>query len=98
MWFVALGVLALALKLSGFTAVADWPWWAVLSPFGAAAAWWTIADLLGITQRDALRRLDEKVKRRRQFHLDAMGMSTKSGSQSKAPRDSGFDVRDRHNR
>ena len=88
MWFVALGVLAVVLKLFGFTAVAEWSWWAVLSPFAAAALWWTIADILGFTRRDALRRQEKKVHARRQEQLESLGLSTKSGLDSKAPRDS----------
>jgi small Trp-rich protein len=84
MWFVALGVVAVVLKLAELTAVASWSWWAVLSPFGAAALWWTLADLLGYTRRDVMRRDELKVQRRRQKHLDALGMtSTDPSSRSR---------------
>ena len=89
MWFVALGVLAVVLKLAGWTVVATWSWWAVLLPFGAAALWWTIADMLGITRREAMRRDERKVQRRRQRNLDALGMTTTQfGPDTRSPRDS----------
>ena len=94
MWLFALGVLAVVIKLSGFTAVAGWSWWVVLSPFAAAALWWTLADALGITQRAAIRRHDEKVKRRRQEHLDALGMN--AGRDSRSGRDSRHGRPSRH--
>jgi len=85
MWLVALGVLALVLKLVGWTVVASWSWWLVLSPFAAAALWWTIADLTGLTRRDALQRHEARVQRRRRMQQDALGMTT--GPDSKSPRE-----------
>jgi small Trp-rich protein len=87
MWLVAVGVLAAGLKLGGWTIVAGWSWWIVLSPFALAAIWWTIADVLGFTKAESVRRFEERVKRRRQQHLDALGLSTNSRPGSKSRRD-----------
>ena len=40
MWLVAVGVLAVVLKLAGIGFVAGLAWWWVLAPFAAAALWW----------------------------------------------------------
>ena len=89
MWLLALGVVAVALKLLGLGVVAGWSWWVVLSPFAAAALWWTVADMLGITQRVSMRRHEAKMRRRRQGHLDSQGLTTSFGSDTKAK----FDAR-----
>jgi len=89
MWLVIVGVLLLVLKLATGLAAA-WPWWLVLAPFAAAAIWWQIADGTGITQRAAAERQAERVKRRREERLDALGLrSGKSGfGASRSGRDS----------
>lgn len=74
MWLVVVGVVVLVLKLAGLLGVAAWPWWVVLAPFGAAALWWHVADSTGWTQRAAMRRQDERVRRRRDERLDALGL------------------------
>jgi small Trp-rich protein len=98
MWFVAIGALAVVLKLAGITAVAGWSWWTVLSPFAAAALWWTVADTFGITQRNAVLRHEEKVRRRRRKHLESLGMTTTFGPDSRSPRDSRRDRPDSRSR
>ncbi|MEK8049080.1 TIGR04438 family Trp-rich protein [Ideonella sp. DXS22W] len=74
MFFVLLGLLLLALKLFALGPVALWPWWAVLLPFGLAALWWAIADQTGITQRRAMRREEERVRRRREAQAEHLGL------------------------
>jgi small Trp-rich protein len=76
MWFVALGCLLGLAKLAEFGPVAAWSWWVVLSPFAVAAAWWTIADSTGLTQRRAMDRAAEKTAERRERHLKDMGLDT----------------------
>lgn len=88
MGFFVLGLLAVVLKIFGWTLVAGWSWWIVLSPFAAAAAWWTFADLSGWTRQEAQRRYKERIERRRRQHLESMGMSAKGGSDHKSGRDS----------
>ena len=60
MWFVVLGVLLIALKLAEFGPVALWAWWWVLSPFAAAALWWSFADSSGWTKRREMDKLEDK--------------------------------------
>jgi small Trp-rich protein len=79
MYLVLVGVLLLVLKLVGVSPVWGWSWWIVLSPFGAAALWWIIADQTGITQRDAMRRDEERAKRRREVHAENLGLKPRPG-------------------
>ncbi|MDT7836759.1 TIGR04438 family Trp-rich protein [Aquabacterium sp. OR-4] len=78
MYLVLLGVLLLALKLLGVGPVWGWPWWAVLAPFGGAALWWAIADQTGITQRNAMRREEERTRRRRDAQAEHLGLKRPS--------------------
>ena len=66
MWFLGLGLLALALKYFEIGMVATWSWWIVLSPFAMAVAWWAWADSSGYTKRKVV----EKENQRRQDRID----------------------------
>jgi len=79
MWFLGLGLLALALKYFEIGMVATWSWWIVLSPFAMAVAWWAWADSSGYTKRKVV----ERENRRRQERIDRqknnMGIKTGNG-------------------
>lgn len=79
MWFLGLGLLALALKYFEIGMVASWSWWIVLSPFAMAVAWWAWADASGYTKRKVI----ERENRRKQERIDRnkadMGMRTSNG-------------------
>jgi len=77
MYFVALGVLLLALKLLDSGPVALWPWWVVLAPFAFAAAWWAWADANGYTKRRAMERMEAKKAERRRRNMEALGTGPK---------------------
>lgn len=66
MWFLALGLLGLALKFFEIGVVASWDWWVVLTPFGLAVVWWAYADWSGYTKR----RVIEKEEARKQTRID----------------------------
>ena len=78
MWLVAIGVIMLVMQTMGWGPLAEWTWsthwWALLLPFGLAAAWWTWSDLSGRTQRQSMAKMDAKKADRRQKALDAMGL------------------------
>lgn len=74
MWFVVLGVLLIAMKLADIGFVTDWSWWAVLSPFAAAAVWWAYADSSGLTKKREMDKLENKKLNRRRRNLEAMGI------------------------
>ena len=79
MWFLGLGLLALALKYFEIGMVATWSWWIVLSPFAMAVAWWAWADSSGYTKR----KIVERETRRKQERIDRqknnMGIKTTNG-------------------
>ncbi len=77
MYLVVLGVLFLAMKVAAFGPVADWPYWAVLLPFGGAVVWWTYADKSGWTQRQAMDKMEARKDARRRKNLDALGLGDK---------------------
>lgn len=74
MYLVIFGLLLLLLKVAQLGPVADWPWWVVLMPLGAAVAWWAWADSTGWTQRRQMERMDERKAERRRKHLENLGM------------------------
>ncbi|MCH7342317.1 TIGR04438 family Trp-rich protein [Pelomonas sp. CA6] len=78
MWFVVIGVLMILLKVGEIGPVAQWSWWLVLAPFPLATIWWAFADKFGYTQREAMRRMDQKKDARRQKALEALGQGDKS--------------------
>lgn len=77
MYLVVLGVCLLVMKFAGLGTVADWPWWGVLAPFGAAALWWWYADSSGLTKRREMEKMDARKEERRRKHLDALGLDPK---------------------
>ncbi len=76
MAFVLLGLALLAMKFFELGPVAAWPWWTVLAPFGLAVAWWAFADAAGLTQKRAMRRMEERKEARRAKAIEEMGLGT----------------------
>ena len=74
MVFVVLGVLLIAMKLADIGFVSAWTWWAVLSPFAAAAVWWAYADSSGLTKKREMDKLENKKLERRRKNMEAMGI------------------------
>jgi len=74
MAFLILGILLLAMKMAEVGPGADWPWWAVLTPFAVAVAWWAFADATGLTQRRAMDKMERIKAERRNRNLQALGM------------------------
>jgi small Trp-rich protein len=77
MWFVAIGVLLVLLKLVGVAPIGEWAWWWILAPFAAAALWWAWADSSGLTQKKAMKRMEERKEARREKALEGLGQSQK---------------------
>jgi small Trp-rich protein len=74
MWFIVIGVLLIALKLADIGPVAGWPWWVVLTPFGAALLWWAFADSTGLTKKREMDKLEDKKVERRRKAMEALGI------------------------
>jgi small Trp-rich protein len=77
MGFLIVGVLLLAMKLTDFGPAAQWSWLWILLPFGLAVAWWTFADVSGLTKRREMRKMDERKAERRQRSLEQLGLGTR---------------------
>jgi small Trp-rich protein len=88
MAFLILGLVLVAMKWAEFGPVGQWSWWAVLVPFGLATLWWAFADSIGLTQRRAMRKMEETKAERRTRNLVALGLGP--GRDVKARRDSRF--------
>jgi len=78
MIFVAVGVVLLLLKLLEIDPVAGWSWLWILSPFIAAVVWWLYADSTGLTQKRAIRRMEERKIARRERDMEALGLNVHS--------------------
>lgn len=74
MAFLLIGLLLLGLKMAAFGPVAELGWFWVLLPFGLAVAWWAFADSSGLTQKRAMRRMDERKEERRQKQVESLGL------------------------
>ena len=73
MYFVLLGVLLVALKVTEFGPVGQWSWWVVLIPFACAAAWWSWADASGYSKRRAMEAMQDRKDERRRRNMEALG-------------------------
>ncbi len=73
MYFLGLGLTLLAMKALAWGAVATWPWWSVLVPFGMAVLWWAWADGSGYTRRCIARRERRRQQARIERHLAQQG-------------------------
>ena len=76
MYLLVLGIALLALKYLEFGPVAQWSWWAVLSPFALAVVWWTWADWSGFTKKKAIKRENDRKQARIDKSKEALGMKT----------------------
>ena len=77
MYLLLVGIVLLAMKYLEIGAVATWPWWVVLAPFGLASLWWWWADATGYTKRKAMEKMDKRKQDRINKQRDAMGMGPK---------------------
>ena len=91
--FVAVGAVLLLLKMMEIDPVAGWSWWWILSPFGAAVAWWIYADSTGLTQRRAMRRMEERKVARRERDMEALGLNVKSDRRKREMRSAADEAR-----
>lgn len=76
MYLLGIGIILLVMKYMEIGPVAMWSWWAVLSPFALAVAWWSWADWSGYTKRKAVQRENEKKQARIDKNKEALGIPT----------------------
>ena len=84
MYFLLIGIVALALKYLEIGPVATWSWFIVLSPFALAVLWWWYADASGYTKKKEVEKMEKRKQDRIDKSRDAMGMlSAKSRNKKK---------------
>jgi small Trp-rich protein len=79
MYFLLLGIAALALKYLEIGFVATLSWWIVLAPFALAVAWWSWADGSGYTKRKAMEREELRKKVRIEKQRASLGLGIGPG-------------------
>ena len=77
MYFLLLGLLALALKYLEIGPVATLSWWLVLLPFALAVVWWAWADASGYSKRKEVEKMDDRKQKRIDKQRIAMGLPVK---------------------
>ncbi len=77
MYFLLIGLVALALKYLEIGPVAALNWWIVLLPFALAVAWWAWADASGYTKQKEINKMDKRKQDRIDKQRAAMGMRPK---------------------
>jgi small Trp-rich protein len=94
MYFVILGVLLILLNLAGIGPMGDWvwvtdqgsfirgDWWKMLWPFAVAFVWWQYADKVGLTQKRAIDKMEDRKTERRRKHLVALGINPRDRERS----------------
>lgn len=92
---VVIGTILVLLKLLDVDPVAGWSWLWLLSPFGLAVAWWVYADTTGLTQRRAIRRMEERKVARRERDMQALGLNVHSDRRKRARGSAAQQARDR---
>jgi len=75
MAFLIVGLLLSAMKVAEFGPVAEWSWWTLAIPYGLAVVWWTFSDSTGLTQKRAIRKMEEKKADRRRRDMEALGLT-----------------------
>ena len=91
----ALGALLVILKLMEIDPVTLWSWWWILAPFAGALAWWIYADTTGLTQRRAIKRMEERKASRRERDINALGLNIHSDRRKRASKDAADEARER---
>lgn len=92
--FVAIGTILLLLKLLEVDPVTGWSWMWILAPFGVAVVWWAYSDSTGLTQRRAIRRMEEKKVARRERDMQSLGLNVYSDRRKRAKRSAAEQARD----
>ncbi len=77
MYLLGLGIVLLLMKYLEIGPPAQWSWWAVLSPFALAVAWWAWADWSGYTKRKAVERENARRQARIDKSREQLGLGTK---------------------
>ncbi len=81
---VLIGVLLLAAKMAGIGPTAEWSWWVVLAPVVVAVIWWQVSDSLGLTQKRAIERMEDRKVARREKAMVSLGLKSDARARGKS--------------
>jgi small Trp-rich protein len=87
MWFLIAGLLLLLMKFAEFGPVANWSWLVVLAPFVLAVLWWNFADAVGLPQKWAMQKMEDRKAERRSRDLVSLGIDAKRDRQVQRARE-----------
>jgi small Trp-rich protein len=80
MWLVGVGLLLFVMHALDIGPPGRWnleffgDLWKFLVPFGLAALWWAFADSTGLTQKRAVRKMEQRAQKRRERDLRNLGL------------------------
>jgi len=83
MWLIGIGLLLFVLHVLDIGPPGRWnlePFgdlWKFLVPFVLAAVWWVVSDSTGLTQRRAMRKMEERKLQRRERDMENLGLDTR---------------------
>jgi small Trp-rich protein len=77
MWLVVGGVVLVLLWFLEIGPLAHLAWGWLCVPFVLAVVWWSVADSIGLTQRAAVRKLEDRKIARRQRDMEALGLTAR---------------------
>ena len=92
MWLIGVGLLLFVLHALDIGPPGRWTLdffgdlWKFLVPFGLAAVWWAFSDATGLTQRRAIKKMDERKAKRRERDMRNLGLEIPSRDGRKAPK------------
>ncbi len=87
MWFLVGGLVLLGLWWADIGTLGQLHWGWVVLPFVLAAAWWTLADALGFTQRRAVDKMEARKIARRERDMKALGLDVQQAKRVRVMRD-----------
>ena len=78
MWLLFVAVVLLGLKLGAIGPFATLSWWWISIPLGLAFLWWEIVDpWLGLSQKRAVREMDERRTARVDREREKLGLRSR---------------------
>ncbi len=77
MLLVLIGTVLIILKVAEVGPFADLSNWWIAVPFATIVLWWAFADSSGLTQRNAMQKMEDKKVKRRERAMEALGLNTR---------------------
>jgi small Trp-rich protein len=82
MWLVVGGVVLVLLWFLEIGPLAHLAWGWLCLPFVLAVIWWSVSDSIGLTQRAAARKLEDRKIARRQRDMESLGLTARREKRS----------------